>query len=395
MNTLTAEQTKDKERIEKWLKDLLQDKFDLFDWIGEYDPEISYLEQKSILREKVKTFLDVDIKEGAKYCKVQAEKLLDEQIKKAEAEVEAYNKSVTFNDNEDIDKYYSQIHRAIGKVCKGQSNLVLLAGSGGIGKSVSIKRTLTKCNAEYIEFTGDVTEAILFRLLYENNGKIIWFRDNASKLFSGSTATIILKAATETEDARTITKSNYSKQQEDLPDRFLCTCRFIFDFNTVTNIVREDFEALTSRGDYIHFALSEEDIKSIMFGIAKTKEEKEVTRYIVDKFKSTGIVRLNLRTQYKAFQTYKYCIEEGLDWQQELDEELTKRISKDRALLYTLIGVKAVRRTELKKLLIQNDICSSIRTSEMFIQKQIFCGELFETSADERNGFVCINEVIQ
>lgn len=389
----TKEKLDNRARIEHWLKDLLRDDFDKFDWIAHYDATLSYVESKGILREKVKEFLATNLRESIEYTRAQQDKLLAEQISRAEAEVEEYNKNLSFKDDKNVDQYYSQIYRAVDKICEGHSNLVMIAGVGGVGKSVAIQKTLKKNNAVYVEVTGEVTEAYLYRLLYENNGKIIWFRDNANKLFSGEKSTIILKAATETQDVRVITKNNYSKQQEDLPDKFICKCRFIFDFNTLRNIVREDFEALVSRGDYIHFALSQDDMINIMKRIAKTKEEIDVTKYLVEKFKNVGIVRLNLRTQVKAFETFKYCLAKGLDWRKELDAELTMRISKDKALLYSLIGGKAVRRMDLKRILISSEICSSIRTADRMIEKWLFCQELFETTDRDRNGFVCINEV--
>jgi hypothetical protein len=224
--------------------------------------------------------------------------------------------------------------------------------------------------------------------LYENNGKVIWLKD-ISNLLSGLKSIQILKAATETEEARVLTKSNYSRQQDDLPDRFICKCKFIFDYNNIQNTLRDDFEALISRGDFLEFTLSPKEIEHIMRQIAVTPEEKSITEFIIENFSGSGLVRMNLRTQWKAFNTYKYAIAQGRDWKMEIDAEL-KRVSKVRALLYGLIGNEAVRRVDLKKLLIRHELVNSIRMADYKIREWIFTEELYEAIPDEKNGFVSL-----
>jgi len=224
--------------------------------------------------------------------------------------------------------------------------------------------------------------------LYENNGKVIWLKDVAN-LLNGLKSINILKAACETEEARIITKSNYSKQQDDLPDRFVCKCKFIFDYNNIQNNLRDDFEALISRGDFLEFTLSPKEMEHIMRQISTTPIEKDITEFIIKNFKGSGLVRMNLRTQWKAFNTYHYAIAEDRDWKMEIDAEL-RRVSKIRALLYGLIGNEAVRKVELKRLLIKHELVPSIRMAEYKIKEWIFTDELFEAIPDEKNGFISL-----
>ena len=131
--------------------------------------------------------------------------------------------------------------------------------------------------------------------------------------------------------------------------------------------MRDDFEALISRGDFLEFTLSPKEMEHIMRQIASTDLEKEITEFIIQNFRGSGLVRMNLRTQWKAFNTYKYAVAQGLDWRQEIDAEL-KRVSKIRALLYGLIGDEAVRKVDLKKLLIKHELVNSIRMAEYKIR---------------------------
>lgn len=390
MQELNKEQERDYKRLQDWIKKALPNDWDKFDLRAEMDSKLSYIENKNLIREKLKGLMKDSLKDQMEQVKVEQEKIQEEEKQKAEAEVLEYNKSIVYRTNQDIDKYYQSIYRAVDKVCKGYSNLLFARSRAGLGKSFAIRRVLTENNAEFVEVAGEVTEAYLYRLLYENNGKIIWLKD-LSNLLSGLRSIQILKAATETEEARILTKSSYSRQQDDLPDRFICKCKFIFDYNNIQNNLRDDFEALISRGDFLEFTLSPKEVEYIMRQIATTPEEKEVTEFIITHFKGSGLVRMNLRTQWKAFNTYKYAMAQGRDWKNEIDAEL-KRVSKIRALLYGLIGDEAVRRTDLKKLLIKHELVNSIRMADYKIREWIFTDELYDwaTMEGDRNSFVAL-----
>jgi hypothetical protein len=343
----------------------------------------------SELREKLKAFKGDSLKEQVEEAKAEQERIVFEEKLRAVEDVDQYYKKVTYEVNQDVEKYYQPIYRAVDKVCKGYSNLLFVKGIGGIGKSFTIRRCLTENNTQYLEIAGEVTEAYLYRLLYENNGKIIWLKDVAN-LLNGLKSINILKAATETEEARIITKNNYSKNQDDLPDRFICKCKFIFDYNNIQNNMRDDFEALISRGDFIEFALSKKEMEHIMRCIAKTPESKEVTEFVIKNFTGSGLVRLNLRTQWKALNTYNYALSEGRDWKEEITNEL-RRVSKVRAMLYSLIGNEAVRRVDLKKLLIKHELVNSIRMADHKIKEWLFTDELYSWSkVDEYNGYIAL-----
>lgn len=303
-----------------------------------------------------------------------------------EVEIEEYNKTLKFNYDDKIDEYYKPLTRAILKLIYGYSNIVFIKGKSGIGKSYQIEKMLRKHKVNFIEYGGsNVSEAYLYRLLYENRhkGDIIYFKDVAV-LLKGIDSIDLLKMATETRDKKLITKANYSKKQDDLPNRFLYEGSLIFDFNSLTGLnYREDFEALISRGDYIELVLSFDEIKEIMLLICQDKEEKEITKFLIEKYDYIGN-QFNLRTQYRAFQTYKYSKEKGLEWKNEIEEELKQNMSFIRRLLYEFMGRKYVLERDVIKFLIRSRYITTIRTAERRINEWLEMEEIY-TDGLKRN----------
>jgi hypothetical protein len=391
-----AQITDDKRRIKGWLKNLMPDHYDKFDVEAHFDSSLTYDENKSAIREKVKLFVEKDLKDVIKEEKANQEKekhqqenLQKDRDMKIEAEIQEHNtKLVPVNTN--LDQYYVDIDRAVQKVVQGFSNLCFVKGRGGIGKSYNIRKNLVNSKAEFVEINGDVTEAYLYRLFFENNGKILWFKDVA-KLLMGLKSINLLKSATETDAVRILTKSNYSKQQEDLPPRFMWDGRIIFDYNSLQGLsLKDDFEALVTRGDYVEFSLSIDDIKEIMQYIAKTPEEKEVTDFVVKEYVYSGYDLLNLRSQVKAIQTRKYAEMNGFDWHQEVKSELVNNQSRTKKFLYGLIGKKAIRTVELKKMLIRSGHIQTLRTADRMINEWLVLEEIYPWSEEKYNFYVAL-----
>jgi hypothetical protein len=387
-----AQKKQDLERIEAWIKKLIPSEWDKYDFRAKYDSTLSIDENKSAIREDIKVLIK-DLKEQAKEVMATQERFETEKKIEAEKEVEEYNKNRVFSENKELDQYYAQVIRGVDKMCKGFSNLLFVKGRGAIGKTYQITKCLVQNKADFVSVCGQVTEAYLYRLIFENNGKIIYFKEVA-KLLSSIGSINLLKNATETEEDRILTKSSYSKDQADLPDRFICKCKFIFDFNNLFGSqLKEDFEALATRGDYVELSFSDDDVENIMKHIAKGDSKKEeVLNIITNKYKENGMVKLNLRTLVKSMQTREYAEAVNKEWKSEVASELDI-MSKNRALLYTLIGNKAVRTTELVKTLMKKEVLNCIRTCHRKINEWIFLEDLYKVSAEDRDFFICINPI--
>jgi len=331
--------------------------------------------------------LKQQLEEQAKAINIKEQNLIKYNLnKKIEKEIEKYNKSLKFNDDKRINEYYKPLIRAVIKLIRGYTNIVFIKGKSGIGKTYQIERLLNKYKVDYIEYGGsNVSEAYLYRILYENRfkGNIIYFKDVAM-LLKELKSIDLLKMATETKEKRLITKANYSKKQDDLPDRFLYEGSLIFDFNSLVGLkFKEDFEALITRGEFIELTFSFDEIKEIMLLICKNKQEREITKYLIDKYDYLNN-EFNLRTQYRAFQTYQYSKKYGLEWEKEIDDEIKQNMTPVRRLLYQFIGKNYVEEREVIKFLIRNGYFNTIRTAERRIEDWIYLGEVY-TNGMKRN----------
>jgi len=305
---------------------------------------------------------------------------------KSEKEIKEYNKNLEFEDDEEVNSYYKPLIRAITKLIRGYTNIVFIKGKGGIGKTYHIERLLRKHNVNFIEYGGsNVSEAYLYRLLYENRrkGDVIYFKDVAM-LLKGLKGIDLLKMATETKDKKLITKANYSKKQNDLPERFLYEGSLIFDFNSLFGLsFQEDFKALTSRGEFIELTFSFDELKEIMLLICNNEKEEKITNYLINKYDYLGN-DFNLRTQYRAFQTYNYSKKYGMDWKREIYEEIKQNMSSIKRILYQFIGNKFVEEREVIKFLIRSGYFNTIRTAERRIADWIYLEEIY-TDGMKRN----------
>lgn len=225
---------RDKAKLKKWLMKVLPNDYDKFDLEAHYDGGVSFTENKSEITEKIKGFPDYEEKITKTQLDSEQEKFFAERNAELVEEIEKYNKKLTTQDIVEVEKFYEPLIRALNKMVAGYSNLVLLKGRGGIGKTHTVRRILQRSKADFIEVCGDTTPAYLYRLLWENNGKIIYFND-VNKLLRHQDSLNLLKAATEMHTERLMTKLSYSKQQDDLPDRFLFKGKIIFDYNYVDN----------------------------------------------------------------------------------------------------------------------------------------------------------------
>ena len=396
-NKTPGQVEQEKKRLKQWLKTLLRDRTDMFDLNAHYDSAISFDENKTELLEKVRLLIDPSIKMemDAKEAKDFEEVETDKTKRKVEAEVDEYNreyKNELKKDDIDLSEFYAEVNTGIRKLNGGYINALFIKGVSGTGKSFQIKKELTLIDADYVLINGDITEAYLYRILYENNGKIIWLQDT-SKVMTNLSSINKLKAALETEKKRVLTKSSYSKQQSDLPDNFVFNGKLIFDFNSTFGLpggMRDDFEALLSRGEVIDVTFCYEDICNIMLKVCKEPWQREVTEFIISKYEFKGENALNLRTQWHAFGTYKYAIDNKLDWRDELKKGFIKKESHTRRLIYRFIGKRAVRSGELTKLLIRGKIYHSGATARRRIKEWIYTGEIYKISSEKRNFYICL-----
>lgn len=301
----------------------------------------------------------------------------------------------------DLSGFYSRIYREIEKIRMGYSSLLFVKGSGGTGKSFNIKKALEKKSMKYIEI-HKITEAILPEVMYNNQDKVIWVKD-CIKLFNNPMMIEILKSATETVKGkdgkympRKISIYNYSNElkKAGVPKEFHFNGAFIFDFNNIVNLhYYEDFDALVSRGNLVQLVFSGGEMKNILNKVADNDWKKEVTEFLINNHVFVGRNRLNLRTQQKAFDTYLFAKQKGTDWRRMLYEELKAGRSKINSMLYQVMGEKPMKTKELKRYLIEMNICNTMRTADRRINEYMEMEELFRVSNGERNFYVSLFKI--
>lgn len=373
-----------------------------------FDTQQQAKEQEKVEQEEEKV---KKVKRERKEKKVkekdERKKQLEVMREKAKEEEEAAQKiadkinSSIICDNKDITKHYSRLRKSVEMTAKGYFNSSFIHGKAGTGKSYQITATLNEIGLKldnkkhlnknglidieknrdsYTIFSGDMSLAFLYRFLYEHNGKAIIFRD-LIKLISAIRTIDILKAVTETHGSRIVQKALYSREQEDLPNDFISESRFIFEMNSLelNGFLKEDIEALLSRGDYMSLVFSFDEIADIMRQISKTDEEKEVTEFLIDNYKFVGWNNLNLRLQNKAFRIYQYAQDTNKEWKPELREFLKSELTETRRTLYTYIGERAISSVNLKRILVQTHIQNTfnLRTADRRIREWVMMRELF------------------
>jgi hypothetical protein len=79
-------------------------------------------------------------------------------------------------------------------IAKSYATSLILCGDPGLGKSTIVQNCLKDYRKEFIVSKGAVTSKSLFRLLYENNGRIIVL-DDSDQLLNMRNAVNVLKAA--------------------------------------------------------------------------------------------------------------------------------------------------------------------------------------------------------
>jgi len=353
------------------------------------DRNKSLEDNKKAIIEQIKEEKELKVREMGSKSKPKAQEKprLSEEERKKEMEelnkiVQEANRNIKSEDKE-INQYYERLRNSIERLHKGYINSIFVCGKAGTGKTHQIISKLNEMNLEpskdYVEFAGEMSSAFVYRFLSENNGKILIFRDLIN-LITTMRSLELLKTATETREPRIVRKGNYSKETEDLKDYFECKSKFIFEFNNLRyNGLQEDIEALLSRGDFITLSLSFDDIANIMLKIAKESWQEEITKFLIRNYKFVGINALNLRTQQKCFGIYKWATETEKNWKEEIMKYLASEMSYIRRLLYTYMGDKAIKSSELKKILVLAHIdgVNTLRSASRRLHDWILMGELF------------------
>lgn len=130
----------------------------------------------------------------------------------------------------------------------GHINSVLCHSRAGLGKTYTTVRMLKEMGVDYKYVSGVSTAVALYKLLFENNGKVLVL-DDIETLFQDDRIINILKSALWPIDGdkRVVSYKTSSKSLEGYPDAFEYDGRVIILMNELKGRDDESYKALLSR----------------------------------------------------------------------------------------------------------------------------------------------------
>jgi len=238
----------------------------------------------------------------------------------------------------DINKRFDFLQRTIRMVASGLQASAVISGSGGLGKSYTVRKALvetgltdlTVINSEvgtrvnrarsFITVKGFSTAKGLYRTLFENNDSVIVF-DDCDSVLKDPVAVNILKGALDSYDTRVISW-NADMRDEDLPRSFIFTGRVVF----ISNMVEDKIDqAIRSRSAVIDVTMSLDDILLRMKTMLKEEtflpdfdmNIKQDAMSFIEKFKEK-MNEINLRTLITVCKV-RASSEQGNDWEEHAE----------------------------------------------------------------------------
>jgi len=133
----------------------------------------------------------------------------------------------------DINQKFNFLRDLTKMVVNGITPSIIIVGDGGLGKTHTVKSTITESNIDENAYTfikGYSTARGLYNTLYDNNGKIIIF-DDCDSVLDDRVAVNILKSALDSYDSREISWLSKMAKSDEYPNKFEFTGRIIFISN--------------------------------------------------------------------------------------------------------------------------------------------------------------------
>lgn len=217
-----------------------------------------------------------------------------------------------------INKRFEFLNKTVKMVAKGIQASAVISGSGGLGKSFTVRKALleaglndmtvtlaqdsegTRVNRSrsFVTVKGYSTPKGLYRTLFENNDSVIVF-DDCDSVLKDPVALNLLKGALDSYDTRVISW-NSDMRDEDLPRSFIFTGRVIFISNMVEDRIDQ---AIRSRSAVVDVTMSLQEIIDRM--VVMISDDTFLPEYDVGtKTKALGFIdrmknkmrEINLRT---------------------------------------------------------------------------------------------------
>lgn len=229
---------------------------------------------------KFKVYVNNELIYSARLQK-NAEYIFKKNTKRVKISEDAKQKISKFH----INQRFQFLNKTVKMVATGLQPSAVISGSGGLGKSHSVRKALLESgltdmsyitadegtvvnrNRGFVVVKGYSTAKGLFRTLFENNGGIIVF-DDCDSVLKDPVALNLLKGALDSYDTRIISW-NADMRDPDLPRSFIFTGRVIF----ISNIPEEKIDqAIRSRSAVIDVTMTLQEVVDRMASMINDPE---------------------------------------------------------------------------------------------------------------------------
>lgn len=254
-----------------------------------------------------------------------------------------FKKSITELKSGEQEIYFKTLKDYVNIVSKGFANSLIIEGTGGLGKTHEVLKTLSESGIEWEYINSYSTPLSFYQLLYEKNNKVLVLDDITGLLNTEIGISILKGALWGVNDKRYI--SYYSTSDKlTIPNKFEFTGKIIFLVNSLKN--NPELDALKTRALYCKLDFSFEDIKKIIMAIAKGDNRQEVAEYIIE-IATPATKELNLRTLIKGYSIYEYAKSIGQDWKNLIDKLL--ETDEEKAMVLKLHKECGTAKLEIQK----------------------------------------------
>jgi hypothetical protein len=230
-----------------------------------------------------------------------------------------------------LDRKQAILAHLVTMVARKVSFGLAVAGPGGLGKSLTISKTLAQEGVTPILLNSHITPLSLFRTMFENKAaQVIWL-DDADSIYPNLRILGLLRSALWGQGERVVTYT--STQLGALPSSFTFDSRIIMCANSLPSARNEAFQAVLSRIDVFHLEATNEEIIEQMhkqaelgFGSLSAGQCQEVVAFIVQ---AGGIRQLSMRLYESSLKKVEYAQANEIDWRDLVRAQLDQLGRKD------------------------------------------------------------------
>jgi hypothetical protein len=308
----------------KLISDYVKKRYDEVDmdyktFNGDIDTELTYLEQKRLIDEKLLTLLPAVVPKKRKECSMPEQQAKEELAKMMRAEQEKQEKEIKdrldkeieliTKDSQELGRLYHIPIRYIEMVANKEQRGLLLYGESSLGKSYRVKEVLNRLKIkDYFFVSGHITPMKFYEKLYRARNELVIFDD--VNILDNLIILNMIKASLN-ENSGNVVEYHTTKKME-IPSSFVFNGQVIMLLNDIPKR-NEHLKAIESRVLKYHLKFSREEILKIIFEIAHKKEidgttladRLEVAKWIRDTT-NRATQNLNIRLYLQAINFFKF-----------------------------------------------------------------------------------------